>query len=819
MATTDKRVRILDKKVLGLIELGTRFLDLLLKASRDGSVAVFPRRGLFTGCTISGPAADKFTLTKVYGTDGTGKIALLQSADSLITAVPFENTVATPYGIGCHLAEAPDEVEVNVRTGAAQYPDLKEYVGRLGTPDSLVDNGDGTLTFRVDSVTEAAVTNAGRTVRVWKNVAASSDPAVAFEQLTVAWSGGQNKITTAHAFGQLGAASVIAGDYSVMLLGPRVSKNTDLTGVAGCIYVGSVTGAGAGVAPSVFSTASQYVYPDLQTLVDDVLEQDAHGKWRVCVKADGADVKTPQISVKDSTGARRFWLDEQGRFHHQAEAGGANGIPFGGAATGSTATTQDNAMDVLLPGNILGSLNRVADHERMLGYVMGAAILSGCAVTDVGGLFVQVATGTTAGVGRLAIQTPAIVIELPNNTASYITFDGHSFFTATTAPPVDEAPVAWILTGAGAIQQIVDLRLIPATMDRRTDLHVGGPDAHFATLGAAVKFVNHLCKPGTGAPSRTWRILVRGHTVEPDTIQFTTGNVLIEGAGADASSTTGAARLSWSGDKPLFDLNGQTDLCFRGLGIAYDFATISAVAVSRVVFDNVSAVQFQRLHIERVRIVKVGAGRIHGYMRTAGGGGGGGVFIRDCDWSGATEFGISLTAHDFHLNDCTIAGENGTQAPATAGSSGGLVLTLTNSYIGNVHLSGWGNNGVVLSGCDGVRVRDCDVHAATVNGTTTKIRGFAIIGSSVRVWLNNVRTWTLGALGCDATGIEVSGASTRVHLQDCDAAVDVMVAAPIGISLAADASFCHVDNCQTNAQGLTNLGAGNSIGAGNRDDA
>ncbi|MFA5123299.1 hypothetical protein, partial [Zavarzinia sp.] len=86
MATGDKRVKILDKKVLGFVEIGTRFLDLLLKASRDALMPGFPRRGLFTSCALSAGGNDKITLGRLYGTDGSGRIADVQAGDALITA-------------------------------------------------------------------------------------------------------------------------------------------------------------------------------------------------------------------------------------------------------------------------------------------------------------------------------------------------------------------------------------------------------------------------------------------------------------------------------------------------------------------------------------------------------------------------------------------------------------------------------------------------------------------------------------------------------------------------------------------------------------
>lgn len=256
MATGDRKVNIFLKKFLSQQNITETFFDFLEKKIRDVTFRVFRLQGLFEPNPdltppLSADTPDSFDIfTPLVGTDGpAGNI--LQLDPLYADNVPFENTLAAEYFVGLKFVPIPREVEKNVRTGEIKYSFYEDGIGELADPDVVVDDGDETLTLTVDSVTEAGVSNAGRKVLVFLKNAKSE--VQAFEELTVIWDGSNNKIETVTALGQtLGSISTNAADYSVILLGPSVKKNTDLTLDPNVLYLGKVTGAGAGNTPSTF---------------------------------------------------------------------------------------------------------------------------------------------------------------------------------------------------------------------------------------------------------------------------------------------------------------------------------------------------------------------------------------------------------------------------------------------------------------------------------------------------------------------------------------------------------------------------------------
>lgn len=812
MATGDQRTKILDKKVLGVVEIGTRFLDVLLKASRDALQPGFPRRGLFVPCALSAGGNNAVTLGKVYGTDGTGKIALVQAGNTRITSVPFENSIGVPYDIGCTIAEAPTEVETNVRTGSPQFTDVTETLGYLGTPDGVIDNGDGTLTITVDSITEVGVDNSGRKVRVWKIVPATSSLVWAIDELVISYVAGHNVITT-DKFGQT-TASVVAADYAVMLMGPRITRNTPLINVAGVIFIGQVVGTGFGLPPAVFSTVDAYVYPTGESLNADVLELDAHGKWRICVRADALDSKTPMISVKNAAGTRVFWLDEAGRFHHADETAGVNGIPFG-------STGVDKELDALLGSNLLGAINRSADQERVFDAALSPAVLSGCEVTAGAGLTVDVAAGVMLKNGRRWSVGAEAGVVVGGNTKGYIVTDGLSYQFTDVAPVNTVAPIAWIETdGAGLLSPPVDMRLVLSRVDQRSPIQVGShAGAHFGTLKAAVDAVNGWGRPQSGSPARGWRIQVHGTTAEPEVITFLAGGLVIEGL---PGSTGDAGAIKWGGEQALFDLNGQTDITFRDLNLVYDDAGAAADAtLSRFAFiDSAGASQ---IRIENVTIRSVQASRLHGYMHcvlaaiTD-------VWIDRCNWRDASDVGLRfVAATDLHVSGSKLTGAGSPQTAGVGGGRGGILLTSgphNRIWLRDLLVSGWADYGILMSGVSRAHIHAVEIASISVAGATTIASGLLISTTSDHVMISDVGTEDVGTGGvaAEANGIYIRGEHVRVI--GCHTRVDAAPATVRGIYLDGSAVLCIVDCNQTNGHTLEVDPAGgpHSIGPSNRDD-
>lgn len=251
------------KQLLGWQDLGTRGLAAIRASHVEATQARWDVDGVFnTKLTIDSPGVSQIRINGASkATDGLGHVLTISAAYKNVAN--FQNTNAIVYHVGFMYAEVPSGLRINPRTGKPQFDRYVEEVGFAAAPTSVTDNGNGTITFNVNSVTEAAVSNAGRLVRVYKVVPADGALtfATALEECTVAF-GANNTITTVGKFGQT-TVSTTAGDYIVVCMGPRVARNTDLSLVSGVVYVGTVTGNGG--TPGTFSNAAQTV---LKTFVD-----------------------------------------------------------------------------------------------------------------------------------------------------------------------------------------------------------------------------------------------------------------------------------------------------------------------------------------------------------------------------------------------------------------------------------------------------------------------------------------------------------------------------------------------------------------------
>jgi len=225
--------------------------------------------GLFEPVVLAGDGADKFKLSSYAAQAGVARQEFLRPGENLayIEGVQFENTSAIDYHIGLRPTYIVSELVVNPKDGTPQWTLIKHMIGLEDNPDSVVDNLDDTLTMVVDSITEAGVSNAGRKVQVFQFTPSegATSYAIATQICTVAWDGSNNKITTVDAGsgeGYLGQTtpSTTAGDYTVVLLGPHVSRNTDLSLDQDYAYLGTVKGAGAGNPPTVFDTSGQIIF-------------------------------------------------------------------------------------------------------------------------------------------------------------------------------------------------------------------------------------------------------------------------------------------------------------------------------------------------------------------------------------------------------------------------------------------------------------------------------------------------------------------------------------------------------------------------------
>lgn len=260
MTTGMIRSNLVDKKLIGLQDLRERGLDYLRSLVQDAIKAHWDVDGAFNAkLGLTSFAVDKVQVTGTsLSTDGMGHV--LKVGNIWASDAKFQNALGVTYYVGMRYTEIPVGVSINPRTGKVQYQSWQEQIGYSGSPQSsgVTDNGNGTITFNVNTVTESGVSNAGRFVMVYKNVPADGalTEAIAIELCTVVWNGTDNVITTVGSLGQ-DNISQVSDDYTVVLLGLTVSRNINLQADPITMFLGTVVGVGAGSQPSVFDTTNQ----------------------------------------------------------------------------------------------------------------------------------------------------------------------------------------------------------------------------------------------------------------------------------------------------------------------------------------------------------------------------------------------------------------------------------------------------------------------------------------------------------------------------------------------------------------------------------
>lgn len=320
MSSGDKKLNIVTKRVLGWQSFKDNLLDYLDDHDQDLITQVFKTSGVFTALTLAAAGTDNYAITGygalgvVDGIDGQGNMLDLYSRKAYNDTVPFENITTNDYHVAIRKASLPQGVTVSQEDGQPNFDTYEEVVGWEADPDTVTDNGNGTITFQVDSVTESGVTNAGRTVAVYKKIPGlgALTEAVAVEILTVAWTGGQNKVTTASDFGQT-TVSTTASDYRAVLLGPRTSRDTDLRPLSDWCFVGIVSGK-TGSPPDTFDVSDQELidipFSDWSHIVR--YESVPPDRLKVEVEALSGESGVDQIRVNHLGTGVTFKVDEAG---------------------------------------------------------------------------------------------------------------------------------------------------------------------------------------------------------------------------------------------------------------------------------------------------------------------------------------------------------------------------------------------------------------------------------------------------------------------------------------------------------------------------
>lgn len=304
------------KRLIGTEDLSTRLMDYMRTLVQESMERSF-RTGVVydTALGLSAGGTDRVNVTGAsVATDGQGHI-LDVAANGYSTGLYFENSLGVVYEVGLKYASIPDGVQINPRTGLPEFIGFKEAIGIEADPDLVTDNG-ANITLRVDGVTEAGVSNAGRQVMVFKNAPGKNaiTEALAVEILTVSYTGGFNVVTSSGLFGQdVGSVSVDATEYTAVLMGPHITRNTVIYGTDGYTFIGEVTGVGAGGSPAVFVTTNQDVLDvSLSDLQDITSRNVSTDRLKVDVKSYAGDVNDPQIQVRDPSGVAKFIVDGNG---------------------------------------------------------------------------------------------------------------------------------------------------------------------------------------------------------------------------------------------------------------------------------------------------------------------------------------------------------------------------------------------------------------------------------------------------------------------------------------------------------------------------
>lgn len=167
------------------------------------------------------------------------------------------NDLGVTYHVGLRLQQVPvptaDGVRANTRSFGVDYVAYRMEIGELGHPDSVTDNGDGTVSMQCVSVVAAGggSNDVGEvTIRSWLVDPVDPSSSIAFqEEKNVPLGGpGARYETTVNDFGQTvrtGTISTDVNDYWVFMDRATVTR-TDISADTDYVYLGSYVGAGNG---------------------------------------------------------------------------------------------------------------------------------------------------------------------------------------------------------------------------------------------------------------------------------------------------------------------------------------------------------------------------------------------------------------------------------------------------------------------------------------------------------------------------------------------------------------------------------------------
>jgi len=435
-------------------------------------------------------------------------------------------------------------------------------------------------------------------------------------------------------------------------------------------------------------------------------------------------------------------------------------------------SADDTAISAFLPQNLLGALNVAGEHVRALTTILGTELVEGAAVVAGAGLNVTIYAGVFLSVGR-AYAMPETPRALTDNATNYVYWDritrtyGHS----TTAHPFQSGtrvPLAKVVTAAGAITGVTDLRKPLASLNERSEILVGPVDAlgvHFNSVGAALRYVGENLAPSLGTATRNYRVRVVGHVVEPQVpIVIPANGIVIEGLGGDstAPAAPGKSVIEWTGDVPLFDLNGKDYLVFRDFVAGYNGTTPAANAVDRrvVFFGNAQASSHCVFENLKVKNYGAAANTLHGVFWVGGTLGAiTNSVIRDVYATGLANFGMVIRdCQDTRIENARLFGSPAYACPAFEDDGIYLPKVGTSEHVRvrDCHVQGFGGVGINVGGSYVV------IEANRVESCTEW--GIYVASGAVRcvVSKNSVENCSTSPAHADGVAIYIVGDDARV---------------------------------------------------------
>lgn len=790
------------------------------------------------------------------GFSASGRLLVTNTDGASSGKYPFPNAGATNYNVYLKAEQIPTLVE---RTKANAYASTREVerLGLLGTPDSVTNNGDGTLTFNVSTLLGGAnAGHVGRKVRVWYKNFQTTTTSVAFEECSVTFSGGVNKITTVAKFGQT-SPTTTASLYSVFLIGPIIRTTTYSSTDA--LFVGVVAGGGTGNPPASKTLTAQAVWTPWWAPLSKVIRLDTHGEPKIRVMVDASDSGEPQLEVMEGS-TSKWSVDEEGNVAAGHSGNSATSIELT-TLEGTAEISADNATLLInsigtdgvvvidgvavvppdgngndtLIGSVVGETFGGGTEQSIVGFINSASAVDEYdtgVVGDVvyGAIGAQIGPAIT-GLGTADITVGAFAYRSKGQFGWHeqqvlSPGNGTWYLIAQVAQPQQGSAVlvtaqaaytgtglkgsillAKVVLSGGVITSITPLARPARFAYMSRDIQVGpvAAGADFATLKEAVDFVNNVDSMPGFSSTRRWTIRVVGSTTEAEEIVLTRSSTRIVGAAPGDLEGSAFPLITWTHTGHCLRIEAS-NVEIDGLNLRYSSSSDCTSAI-KLSDSNLSTVFIRRISID---ILSTGVNLYGVYL---GEGDHRKIVIEDSELKGS-EYGILRAAGD-QLFMCRFENNRIRRHSGSIGFSNGILLACDVSGFDNVVRGNTVNNfysNIVVSNCSRTVVdnnRCDDFHKY----------GISMLGSPSLYCVVRGNMCTSNQ-GSELTSYGIYVAAPRGIYTDNNVRGSTGASTFYGIQVdASPTDYCILTSNQTNGQTLNNDNGANTTAGANRDDA